>query len=279
MNKCAVVIPIYKPFPLENEKKSLIQCSKILKKYPFIFVCPENLNISFYNNFCIDNFLNFNFEKFKESYFNGIDGYNKLLLSKMFYTKFDKFEYILIYQLDAWVFFDRLEHWCNQKYDYIGAPWFEGYNSANENSKILTFSGNGGFSLRKVNSFKKILNIGRFDYILKLSDIWNLYKEYTFLHKIIRLPKMIIKRWTRENMLFFFLEKFLFDGKNEDGFFSLYAPKIDKKFKVALSEVAISFAFECQPKRLYELNNKKLPFGCHAWEKYDFDFWRQYIDV
>ena len=30
---------------------------------------------------------------------------------------------MLIYQLDAFVFQDDLAYWCQQNYDYIGAPW------------------------------------------------------------------------------------------------------------------------------------------------------------
>lgn len=91
---------------------------------------------------------------FHENYFKSIDGYNKLMLSPSFYKAFSNYEYILIYQLDAWVFKDELQHWCNQKYDYIGAPIYQ-------NNKLIGI-GNGGFSLRKVDYCLKVLAYPKF---------------------------------------------------------------------------------------------------------------------
>jgi hypothetical protein len=64
---------------------------------------------------------------------------------------------MLIYQLDAWVFKDDLMKWCNKGYDYIGAPWFEDFGSY-EKGKKLWRVGNGGFSLRKIKYFCKVLS-------------------------------------------------------------------------------------------------------------------------
>ena len=37
--------------------------------------------------------------------------------------------------------------------------------------------------------------------------------------------------------------------------------------------------FERFPKELYEIT-KQIPFGCHAWKKYQFEeFWKQYIEL
>ena len=38
-----------------------------------------------------------------------------------------------------------------------------------------------------------------------------------------------------------------------------------------------SFSFEMCPEKLYDLNNMKLPFGCHAWEL-NLNFWRNKIE-
>ena len=50
-------------------------------------------------------------------------------------------------------------------------------------------------------------------------------------------------------------------------------------FKVAPIDIALKFAFENHPKRCLELNQNKLPFGVHAWHKYDLDFWRPFIEA
>ena len=48
-----------------------------------------------------------------------------LMLSPFFYESFLDFKYVLIHQLDVFIFKDELNYWCNQNYDYIGAPWFK----------------------------------------------------------------------------------------------------------------------------------------------------------
>jgi len=74
------------------------------------------------------------------------------------------------------------------------------------------------------------------------------------------------------------INKFINEGRNEDGFFSIYAKNLDKSFRVAPPDVAMHFSFECQPERLYKMTNQKLPFGCHAWQKYNPEFWSNFID-
>jgi len=39
----------------------------------------------------------------------------------------------------------------------------------------------------------------------------------------------------------------------------------------------VSFSFEVGPKHCFEKNNQTLPFGCHAWAKYDREFWKPYL--
>lgn len=44
-----------------------------------------------------------------------------------------------------------------------------------------------------------------------------------------------------------------------------------------ISEEASHFAFEKHPSFLFSQNGQ-LPFGCHAWRKYEYDeFWGKYI--
>ena len=47
------------------------------------------------------------------------------------------------------------------------------------------------------------------------------------------------------------------------------APKNFPWFKVASFDEARKFSFECNPRKLFELNQNQLPFGCHAWQKHD----------
>jgi hypothetical protein len=74
------------------------------------------------------------------------------------------------------------------------------------------------------------------------------------------------------------MNKFIKSGRNEDGFFSVQAKMIDPAFKVAPYVVAARFSFEQKPARLYKLIGNMLPFGCHAWAKYNPQFWKEYIN-
>lgn len=236
-----IVIPVYKFQLSAHEKMSLVQCCQILNKHKICIVCPESLDVRNYEDVLLKYEVNYKIEKFSSLYFVNIDKYNELMLSSFFYERFIQYEYMLIYQLDAYVFNDKLDYWCEQGYDYIGAPWFEGLNLSNNSSKLLNVAGNGGFSLRKIPSFVRLLN---FD--TKAKD---------------------------------FITDYINKKQYEDIFFSKYASKIDGSFSVASPEIAMKFSFECMPRRLYRMNNDELPFGCHAWEKYDPIFWGNFIDL
>lgn len=231
----AVVIPIYKDQPTEFERVSFRRCVEVLGKYPVLLVGPENLNIEEYKKISSDVV----FIPFPRACFASIPSYNKLLVSSRFYERFLEYEYILIYQLDAFVFEDRLEYWCKQGYDYIGAPWITGKWILELKDRFrLPFDkwinrvGNGGFSLRKVESF------------------------YTSAKRL---------RWLT----------FLIPNKyHEDFFWSTIVHSLLPSFKIPAVKDALMFAFEEDPAKAYEITNQQLPFGCHAWEKYDLNFWK-----
>jgi hypothetical protein len=250
--KAAVVIPVYKSEMDKYERISFTQVCKVLKNYPITIACPAGLNLNAY----FDIYSNLLVENFDSDYFNGLAGYNQLLLSYNFYSRFEKYNYILIYQLDAFVFRDELEYWCNQGYDFIGAPWLISnlfpwletglypkrlyyFHRFFRKGKYLSKVGNGGFSLRKV-------------------------KAFTFN---LKLFKSTSSKWKA----------------NEDNFFSHYVKFINPFFRVASVETALKFSFDIYPQKAFELNSQNLPFGCHAWTRQDapyednFNFWKNKI--
>jgi hypothetical protein len=214
-----VIVPTYKKEISELEKISLRQMKSVLGCYDIYFVCPMSLDSQY--------LFEFKIERFDDKYFSDIEGYNHLMLSEIFYLKFIQYEYMLIYQLDAFVFEDRLLEFCNYGFDYIGAPWITGYGIREENDYKYVHVGNGGFSLRKVGSCLSFVK--KYDEEIK---------EYKF---------------------------------NEDLFF---ATRSGLDFKIAPVEVALQFAFETEVRECYKLNNNHLPFGCHAWAKHDWKFWK-----
>ena len=221
--EAAIVIPVYKVSLSETEKISLLQVCRILGCYDIYYAAPEKLSAEYLKNLPV--------ERFADSFFKGIAGYNRLMLSTDFYKRFESYKYILVYQLDAFVFSDCLKDFCNLGYDYIGAPWLTGMRKREADIYVYANVGNGGFSLRNIQNTIRLLDGNRED-----------LKDYS---------------------------------DNEDKFFSFHNSAF---FRVAPVSVALTFAFERQVRQSFELNGRKLPFGCHAWERYDYDFWQPYIE-
>lgn len=216
----AVVIPYYHDQLTELERLSYKNCLEVLKDHPIILVIPEGMLIKEQplKNKII-------YETVPKQWLESVDSYNRMMLSKEFYGRFEPYRYILIFQLDAFVFSDFLIRFCNYDYDYIGAPWLTGMKYLRTLEKGVWYVGNGGFSLRKVSAFLDVLDR------TSTNDV----------------------------------------DIHEDIF---WASCDSTHFRVAPFDIALKFAFEKDVRQCYSLNGCELPFGCHAWEKYDFPFWR-----
>ena len=191
------------------------------------------------------------------------------MLTPSFYKSFAQYDYILVYQLDAFVFCDELSFWCNKDYDYIGAPIIGHYRD-----RELSFNmrvGNGGLSLRKISSFLNFFQSNKNVFSPKeCATVINLKaKPYTRVIVWILMvlgwrnkAKIVSKRWYY----------------NEDDFWSGLLDKSNFAMKKPPLEEAMFFSFERFPSVLFKLTGNKLPFGCHAWRKYEYDdFWSKYI--
>lgn len=66
-------------------------------------------------------------------------------------------------------------------------------------------------------------------------------------------------------------------GLNNDFFWATQAVKYLPSFRVATVEEALKFAFEGAPRKCFEMNGRRLPFGCHAWARYDRAFWEPFL--
>ena len=238
---CCVTIPVYKENPSEYELHSFKQCIRVLKHHRMCVFTYNSLNTAVYTTLLQRAGVDYYFEYFDSTYFDGISGYNRLLLSSLFYRRFAKYDYILIYQLDAYVFHDRLDYWCNRKIIYLGAPLEESHfkriekqhNNTSSHKITLNSAYNGGASLRHVQSFINITES-------QPETIRNLFQE----------------------------------GLMEDVIFSsLLLDKNSTPYSKALA-----FSFESNPRTAYIQNHRELPMLCHAWcrsdsELYDMDFW------
>jgi hypothetical protein len=256
-----ILIPIYKSYFGELEEKSFLQCMKVLGNYEIVLVQPEGLD----NSYITEKFNAITVESFPKHYFQNIEGYNELLLSALFYERFLDSEYILIYQLDAFVFKDELDFWCDKNYDYIGAPWFFGYSEPLSNDFIGV--GNSGFSLRKISSMRNAIQKIYFEE----HKYFRISKKKRFLDTI-RMPLDYFNIWRNKNNTIQIARHF-----NEDWFVSYVIPKHIVDFIIAPIDDAIKFSFEVKPDYLFDINNQMLPMGCHAWDKYNFEFWKPHI--
>jgi len=106
-----------------------------------LYIFHGNKNIDYLNDIIKDwknvQLVNLNVDNLT------INDYNVLLTSKSFYDHF-KSEYVLIFQTDSIIRRRIDQDFFN--YDYVGAPW--------KDCNVCV--GNGGFSLRKVESMKYI---------------------------------------------------------------------------------------------------------------------------
>lgn len=263
MLKCVIVIPVYKENPSKFEIASFRQCLSILGSHEIVIITHNNLSLYKYNIEAKLLGVKFKVEFFKESYFKSINGYNRLCLHKDFYIRFNMYKYMLIYQLDAWVFNDELNYWCDKDYDYIGAPWFE--KNEEDYTTIFNGVGNGGFSLRKISYCLKVLNHSRYKPFITFENLnKNCSKSLIVLLKSLGI---------RNNISYY-----INNCVNEDVIFSQLSLLSKLKPYIPDEFTAAKFSFEINPSYLYKQNNNKLPFGCHAYEKYEYEeFWEKHI--
>lgn len=240
----AVLIPVYQAKLSDAEQMSLRQCMAVLGNYPVIIVKPVSLDLTELQQ----QYPTLGFQSFDDSFFTNVDAYNRLMVSIDFYKTFTTYEYILIYQLDAFVFRDALKEWCGKGYDYIGAPSlhqlvFDSIPAASSQVFANALSThrvvlNGGLSLRRIPAFLRYLRIYNTFY-----PSWKGNEDMLFCQEAARLRPLKIF------------------------------------MKLPDWREALRFAFEKSPAASYELTNHQLPFACHAWERYDPAFWAGFIAV
>lgn len=259
-----IIIPLYKPQPSDTEIASLRQCFKILNNHTICFVSHKGLSLTEYKDYLSKASI----EYFPSIFFSDINGYNRLMLSLDFYKRFRNYTHMLIYQLDAYVFRDELDFWCTQKYDYIGAPVHD-FILDNHSPKIPIATLNGGLSLRKVSSAISILK--SFNFIYPFKRLIKINYEHSGPIGVLKGLYFFILGNNTHHLL----NKY---DRNEDYFWAIIAPRVYEKYNVAPVNIALSFSFDNNPELSFELSNKKIPFGCHAFDK-NLSFWKNEINI
>jgi hypothetical protein len=211
--------------------------------------------------------------RFPDRFFGSARAHGSLLLSQRFYEAFRAYEFVLIHHLDALVFSDQLAEWCAAGYDYIGAPWLISPDTPQiTESKV----GNGGFSLRRVESFLRVLRSRR--YFVDPDDYWQRYAARTGgIARLLNTPRKHLKRLVPLNDVHWHIRWALNGDVHEDRFWAEYATHYDPAFRIAPVDVAMRFAFEAEPRQCYERIGRRMPFGAHRWQKFDREFYEPHL--
>lgn len=251
---CIIVIPIYRE-PKQSELVSLERCISVLSNYPIDLLHPKRYKVDHlikkYSDRCT-----ITETELDDKHFESVQSYSDLLLTEDFYIHYNAFDYMLIYQLDAYVFQDNLQEWVDKGYDYVGAPWIPRHywwksifgmlkqrirlklpvklNDIPHCFKYFSV-GNGGFSLRNIHTIRKV----------------------------VRDDKELI----RQTHYF------------EDWYISQVASRTHD-LRIPHWKEALQFSFEVSLYHSYRLNHYQLPFGCHYWQlPANYIFWKKYIPL
>lgn len=153
MQDVVIVIPLYQSDLRWYEQLSLERCFEVLGHYPIVFLVPEGKKLDLGEAYRTVPRVSF-----PQQYFQDVWSYNSLMLSPAFYQRFAAYRKMLIYQLDAFVFSDRLADFVAMDYDWIGAPWFLDicwYRGGA--GRAYARCGNGGFCLRDIQACLRVL--------------------------------------------------------------------------------------------------------------------------
>jgi hypothetical protein len=258
-----VVIPVHSSLLSSAQLASLQQAREVLGAYPIVLVCPDSLDVAVFRR--IDDGLSY--ERFPDDCFASFRAHQRMMISSAFYDRFRRYSHLLVYHLDAWVFRDELLDWCEQPYDYIGAPWRSGFDCLG--LPEFRYAGNGGFSLRRVEAFARTLTM--FDN-RSLKSAKELVQEFSVRKGVSKLKHLLslpLKLVGVGNSLKQFHHHYPY---TEDKFWALACQVANPEFRVAPVTIATRFAFEASPEYLWKINSETLPFGCHAW-RYEQNFW------
>lgn len=188
MKNACVIIPIYNQIPTESEVLSITRNISVLSEYDIFAVCPSSMNATNYNSFGFKHFL-----RFDDMFFKSNKTYSRLILSEDLYKPIINYEYMLIAQTDTYILNTEytLQQFVNMGYEYYGAPWPDGpfdkpYGLREyfkslfvPNSKKLRV-GNGGFSLRRVDSCINAIKKHR----LLIKYLWKFNEDLFFSTKL-----------------------------------------------------------------------------------------------
>jgi hypothetical protein len=267
-NRCAIVIPVYRDVLSPLEQIAMEQCARVLHSYPIVLCGPDGLSTEVYREILGE----IRWETFATKHFSSIENYSRLLLSPEFYARFREHEFMLLYQTNAFIFRDELKKWCDAGYDYVGAPFLK--NDAEDIETLHNWvGGNGRFSLRRIDACLDILTRCRHRRVKSTFTLWTEYRNTNRLLSPRALAGFLARSLGLHNTFGQLIEHYPW---NEDAFWTMEAPKTGC-FRVPSPEESAHFSLETHPRFWVEQRDGQLPMGCHAWWRYDVEFWKPHL--
>lgn len=269
-NVAILVLLSTRPTLTGDEKISLRHLEYYLGKYDRYLIAPPDSPIRLEG---------FQIKKFARKFFGSVIAINHMLYDPGFFKAFEDYQYILIYHLDSLAFSDQVDKWCQMDLDYIGAPWVPCPDAPWVTEARV---GNTGFGMMKVESALKVL--------------YNRYQRYpgTYwldmftrnsrrVRPLVRMMRKLQPHFPRSKIMNALVSEW--DkmqnpdphGRVGDMFWSDQAVTYLPEYKVATLEQGLEFAFEVAPEKCFQMNGGKMPFGCHAWARYDRGFWEPHL--
>lgn len=250
-----------------DEEISLRHLRHHLGRYDRFALIPRSLKIDL---------PDFQLLRFDDSFFGSAENHKRLLFEPALYRAFADYEFLLTYHLDALVFSDQLEYWCDAGYDFIGPPWVSHPDAPYHGMPLWEGKvGNGGFCLKRIDAF-----LGVLESTVRAVDPTEFFKgEWSrndWRRKVGAVREFVLLQSPKYNSVRWELTRF---RRAEEAFWANRAVHFFPEFRIAPLDVALRFGFEAVPSYCYELNNRQLPFGCHAWKKYDEKFWEPFLLV
>ncbi|WP_133593163.1 DUF5672 family protein [Azoarcus indigens] len=241
-----------------------------LRGHALEVILPETCSPSWYEAFFAEHGIAGSVRLVAAHYFGSPAAVNKMGTDPAFYRLYRDYEYMLICHLDAWIFQDRLAFWMDAGYDFIGAPLFlPPCGRTHFLQRMAPFGGNGGLSLRRVDSCFRVLETFKPGVSLRRigQALWFLARN---------------RRWGFIRILFWLLRELARDWRGtcqkyniyEDVFFTVIAPLCGNRIAIPDSKTALTFACEVN----YALLQKEVlrlapPLGIHGYDKYvDADY-------
>lgn len=264
-----VVVPVHRPTPSADEQFGLQRCGSLLANHPILLVHPLGLDLSAYRALLPQAQP----KAVPPAWMASIRAYNRMLINPAFYSEFSAYTHLLIHEPDSLVLSDQLLNWCQAGHDFIGAPWFEAFDASTPAHQIVGV-GNSGFCLLNIAAMLRVLT-----------------SKYRWLHRDKIVGDLMNKALGRPVP---YNSQALFEGlsdagclshahqimvQNFDFFLTCHFPSADPSFRIATVEAALQFAWEVNPQICLELNDGHLPFGIHAWARYDRNFVESVLSV